>query len=235
MALEGIWRGGWQPPENLVCSGGAVRLVRIDWLSPTLGVGLAILGWLFVWFRVAATSVLLDFLVGLILAASLAPLVTLLRKPRRPPGGWRPPMSVVVFLIDLAIAALIAGLAFFLTRPLQSELGALSGSLTVASSHPLAHPNGLLDAFGLGSLAEASLSGLIRQLRVMLVNFGSVLSFVVVNVSASVVDTFVGLTFAFFLLVEGDAVVSFWLRLFPLSQRQRVRQLTVRMGRHRGA
>ena len=208
--------------------------IRIDAMSLVLGVVIALGLWILWRFVEATFSVLVLFVVALILATSLAPLIGRLRGISIPPGEWQLPKAIAAIAVYLVAIALIAGLLYAVTRPLLHELVTLSSALSNQVQQPASAVANLLGSLGLPSSAVPSPSQIQAQLKglpaAVLAGLGSAAT----RLATLVVDGFVVFALSFFLVVESETILGFWLRLFPSGQRDRVRKVTTTMGSRMG-
>ena len=217
----------WHRP----CAQPGVLHVRLA--LPPLALAVAIGFGLYILLRFLETTLWVWVLVllALILSAAMMPAVELLGRPRFPPGGWRIPRGVAVVVVYLGIALAVVFGGYLIGGLIFEELLALSAALPVLSLPP-------------GRLIEEVarslhlLPGLIPSRE----EITSRLAAFTVGLAATIVPSFVTfiirffivLTLAAFLVVESERAIAFWVSLFPLSQREKVRLLTTHAGRTMG-
>lgn len=162
-------------------------------------------------------------LVAGILAVGMRPVVRRARRVPLPPRGWHLPPALVVLLIYLAVAAVFGALGALLVPPLVGEvrdftmnlptyLGQIEGALDeLSAQHPWLPP------------VDLALPTLLRQLVTPLqASLPGVFRFAV-GVVDLVFSVFLVLVLALYLVLEGDAIRRFALRLLPPARRERAR------------
>jgi predicted PurR-regulated permease PerM len=184
---------------------------------------------------IALTSwVWIGFLLALILAAAMMPIVRMIEKPGFPPGRWHIPMGVAVILTLLAIAILGSVAAYVIGGLVSMELQTVSSSLPSLTASRL---NDLADALNRAGFpptllpSPVSVVGAVRQVT------RDALSFVaaaIPNFVTFFVRFFTVLTLAAFLVVESESALEFAVSLFPPAHRGLARDLMVRSGQTMG-
>jgi predicted PurR-regulated permease PerM len=207
-----------------------VRSVRLAEQPLVLAVAAGFAFWIGARVLERALWVVVLVLVSAILAAALAPLVDVLRRPAFPPNSWRLPKAVAVMLIYLAIVVAFGLMSYFLGGIFVSELQRFIQMLpllvdqfaeryTTLEQVPGIEPEFLPTSEDLAAQAQALATGLLGLLRGL-----------VAGVIDGIFRLFIVLILTLFLIVESDRIFRFWLGLFPQRHRDRVRDVTAQIG-----
>ncbi len=190
--------------------------------------GLVALAWIVAWFVRQITEILILLLVSAILAAGLAPLVGLLQRWRLP-GGTRLPRGAAIFVLYLAMFAVIGLILSMILVPAIDEtnlfiqnlpefLGRFRGWLQDLRQH---YP-------WLPDLAGA-LNRLPQQLA-DLSQYGAAAAGVAFRFLGGLAAVITVLVFTFYMLLEGAKIEEAFLALFPPRERPRVDRVLHRIG-----
>jgi predicted PurR-regulated permease PerM len=175
---------------------------------------------------------LVVFLLAIILAAALMPIVRLLRRPSFPPGGWRLPKAIAAVVVYVIAGLVLLAVAFLLGRSLAGDVASFTQNLPATAARLTEQAREVAGQLGAPQLvpspAEAAsqaqvLSGqALNALRLAETVAGS---------SASLLFRFfLVLTLAVFLVAQSQEILSFWVSLFPPGQRDKVRAITAQSG-----
>jgi predicted PurR-regulated permease PerM len=180
------------------------------------------------WFVRAVSDILLLLLVSAILAAGLAPLVTLLQRWRLP-GGTRLSRGVAIFVLYLALFALIGLILSLILVPAVNEtgvfiqnlpdlLGRFHGWLVDLQRHYPWMPD-LAGALSRVPQQIASLS-----------QYGAAAAGVAFRFLGGLASIFTVLVFTFYMLLEGRKIEGAILALFPPKERPLIDRVMHRIG-----
>lgn len=195
-------------------------------LVVVIGFGL----WILVQLLQPIIWVLVLALLSLILAAAMLPIVDAMRKPQLPPGGWRIPKGIAVVIVYLIGGALLALAVYVVGGLLIAELISVSSVLPRTASGFVNCLDTLGAAVGLPPFLLPSTSSLVAEARGIASAVLGASRQVAAGLAQFVIHLFIVLTLALFLVIESQSLLGFWVNLFPSSQRDEVRRLTVRMG-----
>jgi predicted PurR-regulated permease PerM len=218
----------------MLAEAAPMRPVRIDGQTLLLGVALAFGGWILLRLTELVLPILIVFLVGLVTAVTLAPVVRLLRRVPLPPGGWRLPRAAAVLLTYLAGGALLIGVGYWVGRSLVVEVTQFSDLLANLVTSPAASADAFLASLGLSPALTASLANLANSIRTAPQNALQVASVAVTRLTTFVVQSFIVLALAFFLIVDSEGVLNFVAGLFPPATRNQAHDIMVTMGQRMG-
>jgi predicted PurR-regulated permease PerM len=177
-----------------------------------------------------ALWVLVLILVSAILAAAIAPLVDLLRRPTLPPNGWRLPKAVGVMLVYLAAAAVVGLMGYFLGGVFVSELQRFLEMLPSLVDHLAERYTALEDVPGIEPGFLPTSEDLAAQAQGLAAGLLGLLQGLVAGLVDGVFRLFIVLILTLFLIVESDRIFAFWLDLFPPRHRAKVRDVTGQIG-----
>jgi predicted PurR-regulated permease PerM len=189
---------------------------------------LVALGWVVAWFVRQVTEILLLLLVSAILATGLAPSVGLLERWRLP-GGTRLSRGVAIFVLYLALFAIIGGILSAIIVPAVAEARGFVERLPdllvrlrdwlqlVREKYPW-----------LPDLA-AAVNRLPQQLA-SVSRYGSAAAGVAFRFLSGITAVITVLVFTFYMLLEGAEIKRAFLALFPPGERDRVSRVLERIG-----
>lgn len=189
---------------------------------------LVALGWVVAWFVRQVTEILLLLLVSAILATGLAPSVGLLERWRLP-GGTRLSRGVAIFVLYLALFAIIGGILSAIIVPAVAEARGFVERLpdllvrlrdwlqVVREKYPW-----------LPDLA-AAVNRLPQQLA-SVSRYGSAAAGVAFRFLSGITAVITVLVFTFYMLLEGAEIKRAFLALFPPGERDRVSRVLERIG-----
>jgi predicted PurR-regulated permease PerM len=189
---------------------------------------LVALGWVVAWFVRQVTEILLLLLVSAILATGLAPSVGLLERWRLP-GGTRLSRGVAIFVLYLALFAIIGGILSVIIVPAVAEARGFVERLPdllvrlrdwlqlVREKYPW-----------LPDLA-AAVNRLPQQLA-SVSRYGSAAAGVAFRFLSGITAVITVLVFTFYMLLEGAEIKRAFLALFPPGERDRVSRVLERIG-----
>lgn len=189
---------------------------------------LVALGWTVAWFVRQVTEILLLLLVSAILATGLAPSVGLLERWRLP-GGTRLSRGVAIFVLYLALFAIIGGILSVIIVPAVAEARGFVERL----------PDLLVRLRDWLQLARekypwlpdlaAAVNRLPKQLA-SVSRYGSAAAGVAFRFLSGITAVITVLVFTFYMLLEGAEIKRAFLALFPPGERDRVSRVLERIG-----
>jgi len=177
-------------------------------------------------------AVLVLILVAIILATVLSPVVHFMRRARVPRLGWRMPKWAAVLVIYLVIVAALAGVGYRVALAVARELSNLLSTFPQAFSSFLLQIDQLEQASGLFGVLPSG-QALIREVEAYaagVVSSPGLLSQFVSNITWIVFGVFFVAVLALFMVQESDALLEFWVCLWPPHERDRVRATTADVG-----
>ncbi len=190
--------------------------------------GLVALAWMLVWFVRSVTDILILLLVSGILAAGLAPVVSLLERWRLP-GGTRLSRGVAIFFLYLALFTTIGVVLSIIIVPAVNEtagflqnlpefLGRFRGWLLELRRHFPWLPD-----------LTRSLDNLPQQI-IGLSRYGSEAAGVAFRFLSGLAAVITVLVFTFYMILEGAEIKRMFLAFFPPAERPRVGRVLLRIG-----
>lgn len=184
------------------------------------------------WFVRAVSDILILLLVSAILAAGLAPLVTLLQRGRLP-GGTRLSRGVAIFVLYLALFALIGLILSLILVPAVNETGAFIQNLPdlLGRFHGWLvdlrrHYTWMPDLAG----ALERVPQQIAQQIATLSQYGAAAAGVAFRFLGGLASIFTVLVFTFYMLLEGSKIEGAILALFPPKERPLIDRVMHRIG-----
>ncbi|MGH2460928.1 MAG: AI-2E family transporter [Chloroflexota bacterium] len=209
--------------------------VQIAVSSLALTVAIAFGFLVLLWFISQTVWVWVIVLVALILASAMKPLIDLVRRPALPPGGWHIPSGLAVIGVYLFLGLTVAVGVLVVGGLILDEAAGLAGVLPRIAGSPLAFVQELVRSLHLPPELVPSRGQITLELRqvggVLLASAASAIPGFV----AFIVEFFIVLTLAAFLVIESSRTLDFWVELFPAGRRDEVRDLTTRIGATMGA
>jgi predicted PurR-regulated permease PerM len=176
--------------------------------------------------------VLMLVLLSSILASAMMPGVRLMRRPRLPRLGWRLPKAIAVLIIYVLIAAGLGLMIFVLGSILVAEARGFAETLPGLMEGLLERIAQLEQELGLPGLIPST-EEIGSQLQALAGQAAGALRWTGI-VLEGVIDfgfrLFIVLALALFMVIEAERIASFWVTLFPTSQRERVAELTSSLG-----
>lgn len=195
--------------------------------------GLVALAWIVAWFVLQVTEFLILLLVSAILAAGLAPLVRLLQRWQLP-GGTRLSRAVAIFVLYLAMFAVLGLILSLILVPAVSETGAFIQNLPDL----LGRFHGWLQDLRQHYPWLPDLAGALNRIPQQLASlsqYGAAAAGVAFRFLGGLASVFTVLVFTFYMLLEGAKIEGAILALFPQRERPLVDRVLHRIGGKFGA
>ncbi len=203
-----------------------VRLVERPLIVAIL---LAFALWVLLQILSRTLDVLVVFLLALILAVAMMPIVSLLRRPRLPPRGWRIPRIVAVLLIYVVGGGFLAGIAYVIGSALFNEVSSLIEALPQIEADLGRLIDQARSSPGISAIVPPT-----SEVTSQLGNLGGAILDAARTFFLNLADIALRLGFvlilALFLVGEADQILAFWASLFPSVQREDVRRETTLVG-----
>jgi predicted PurR-regulated permease PerM len=179
------------------------------------------------WLIVQLRSILILLLIAMVLASGIYPFVEWLHSRRLPPKGWRVPRSLAIFTTLLGIVLSALGLFYFLGAALWQEG---QNAWTDLPSY-LKSGRGWLDHLRQKFPQIPSNENLGVGLQNEMGRLGNDLwqtTSAVLGVLGGIGSALTVLVFAFYMLLEREAIRSAFLSLIPPDQQKRIDKTTAR-------
>lgn len=175
-------------------------------------------------------------LLALILAAAIMPIVRVIRSVRLPPNGWRIPSALAVLIIYVSTAIVLSLAAYWVGRPLVVDLIEISSSLPQLAIELTAYLDALALTFGITGILPSpmDIASQIQGLTSRAVDALALVTRAAGGIISFLFQLFIVLTLALFLVAESERIFTFWIGLFPPSQRDKVEDVTRRIGQQVG-
>ncbi len=190
--------------------------------------GVVAFWWLVVWFVRATFEIFVLLLVSVILASGLAPVVDLVERWRLPRGGQFS-RGVAIFLLYLALFAVIGGLLSIIIVPAVSEAAMFVRNLPDLLVRLRTWLLDLQQHFPFLPDLAANLDKLPGQIE-RLSQYGPQAAGVAFRFLGGIAATITVLVFTFYMLLQGAEIKQSFLALFPAKERPRVRRVLNRIG-----
>lgn len=185
------------------------------------------------WFVRSILDILILLLVSVILAAGLAPLVTLLQRWRLP-GGTRLSRGVAIFVLYLALFAVITLILSLILVPAINETGVFIQNLPDL----LSRFHGWLVDLRRHYTWMPDLAGTLERIPQQLVSlsqYGAAAAGVAFRFLGGLASVITVLVFTFYMLLEGSKIEGAILALFPAKERPLIDRVMHRIGGKFGA
>jgi predicted PurR-regulated permease PerM len=177
-----------------------------------------------------AIWVLAIVVISLVTAAAISPIVARIRLARFPPHGWRIPKVIAVLLVYLVGIAIILFVLYEVVDAVVREALTLIANLPVIATQFSNDITRLEQSLGISGFAPSA-DSLIGQAQALAGLTAAGLQQLVQGVFSFFFSLFAILILTLFMVVESDRILSFWLRLFPPSQRVSAKTVTIEVGR----
>lgn len=182
-----------------------------------------------------AAGVLVLFIIALILAAAISPIVRAIHEPRLPPKGWQIPNGIAVLVVFLLVAAIVLLAGYVVGGLLVGELIALANLLPPAAISLADQVNNLAHSAHVPTSILPSPGQIGQQTQVIATQTFSFAQAFVTGIVQMIIKLVVVLTLAAFLVIESDELMRFWIHLFPPRHQAKARSITARIGSDMGS
>lgn len=182
-----------------------------------------------------AAGVLVLFIIALILAAAISPIVQAIHGPRLPPKGWQIPNGIAVLVVFLLVAAIVLLAGYVVGGLLVGELIVLANLLPPAAISLAGQVNKLANSAHVPTAILPSPGQIGQQTQVIATQTFSFAQAFVTGIVQMIIKLVVVLTLAAFLVIESDELMRFWIRLFPPRHQAKARSITARIGSDMGS
>jgi predicted PurR-regulated permease PerM len=200
---------------------------------PLLLVVLAAFGlWILFQILQQAVWVLMLVLLSSILATAMMPGVRLVRRPSLPRLGWRLPKALAVLAIYALVAAGLGLMAYTLGTILVTEARGFAETLPEIMEDVLTRISQLEQELGLPGLIPSP-GELGAQMQALAGQAAQALRWTGIVLEGAIefgFRLFIVLALALFMVIEAERISTFWVSFFPVSQRDRVAELTASLG-----
>jgi predicted PurR-regulated permease PerM len=190
--------------------------------------------WLALRFFDAILWVVLTAVVGVILAATLAPVVRIAHDTRLPRTGWRVPRGIALIAIYVVggIVTVVGG--YVVLGLLIRDMRTLADIVIPAVMPATVGLDDLATGLGIPSALVPTAIQVTGGVQSTLGNALGLARSVASGLVTLVVRIFIVLALAFLLVLDSDNVMNFWVSLFPPPYRLRVREITTCVGSDMG-
>jgi len=191
--------------------------------------GLVALAWILAWFVRQVTEILILLLISAILAAGLAPVVGLVERWRLPPRRIRLSRGVAIFLLYLALFAVVGLILSIIIVPAIGEARTFIQNLPDLLDRLQDWLRGLQAHYSW----LPDLSGALRRLPQQIGNlsqYGTAAVGVAFQFLGGLAAVITILVFTFYMLLEGKEIKDAFLALFPAGERPRVARVLQHIG-----
>jgi predicted PurR-regulated permease PerM len=180
-------------------------------------------------------GVLVLFVIALVVAAAIAPIVRAIHEPRLPPKGWRVPVGVAVLVVFLLTGLLAFLTAYIVGGLLVGELVSLASLLPPSASALVGRVDQLAQPAHVPPALLPSPDQIGQQVQVIAGSAFTLARAFVTGIVQFVIQLVIVLTLAAFLVIEADELTRFWVQLFPRRHQAKAYAVSDRIGRELGS